>query len=188
MPPTDQAKPTTTKTEATKTESTKTESTKIEPGKKAPAFNLKDQDGNAHRLSDYAGSPVVLFFYPKDMTSGCTKEACAFRDLSEDFAKAGAKVFGISILDAKSKAKFAEKESLNYPLLADDHTGDDGKPDPKIAAKYGVWVEKSMYGKTYMGIERATYLIDADGKVAGRWDKVKVPGHAEEVLEAVRAL
>jgi len=160
----------------------------IDPGKKAPAFTLKDQNGDTHKLSDYAGKPLVMFWYPKDATSGCTKEACAFRDLGKDFAKAGAAVVGVSILDEKSKKKFADKESLTYPLLADAATDDDGKPDPKIAPKYGVWVEKSMYGKTYMGIQRTTYLIDADGKVVQRWDKVKVPNHAEEVLEAVGSL
>ncbi|MEL6739897.1 MAG: thioredoxin-dependent thiol peroxidase [Planctomycetota bacterium] len=165
-----------------------TTSTLIEPGKKAPAFTLKDQDGKPHKLSDYADQPVVLFFYPKDMTSGCTAEACQFRDLSEDFTKAGAAVFGISILDAKSKKKFADKESLSYPLLADDALGDDGKPAPKVAQKYGVWVEKSMYGRTYMGIDRTTYLIAKGGKVAQRWDKVKVPAHAEAVLQALQDL
>ena len=160
----------------------------IDPGKKAPAFTLKDQDGTTHKLSDYAGKPLVMFWYPKDATSGCTKEACAFRDLGKDFKKAGAAVVGVSILDEKSKKKFADKESLTYPLLADSAVDADKKPDPKIAPKYGVWVEKSMYGKTYMGIQRTTYLIGADGKVVQRWDKVKVPGHAEEVLEAVREL
>ena len=160
----------------------------IDPGKKAPAFNLADQDGVNHRLSDYADGPVVLFFYPKDMTSGCTLEAQQFRDLHTTFKKKGVTVFGISILDSKSKKKFAEKESLNFPLLADDHVNDAGKPDPKVCQKYGVWVEKSMYGRTYMGIQRTTYLIAPGGKVFRRWDKVKVPGHAAEVLEAVGAL
>jgi peroxiredoxin Q/BCP len=160
----------------------------IEIGKKAPAFTLKDQHGETHRLSQYKGRPVVLFFYPKDMTSGCTQEACDFQDLDSKFKKAGAVVLGISILGTKSKLKFAQKEGLGYPLLADDRENEDGKPDPEIARKYGVWVEKSMYGKTYMGIERTTYLIDADGKVAKRWDKVKVPSHADEVLEAVKGL
>lgn len=160
----------------------------IEIGKKAPAFNLKDQHGVSHRLSALKGTPVVLFFYPKDMTSGCTREACEFRDLSSEFTLAGTTVFGISILPPKSKLKFAEKESLSYPLLADDRVNSEGKPDPVVSAKYGVWVEKSMYGRTYMGIDRTTYLIDADGKVAQRWDKVKVPGHADAVLEAARGL
>ena len=160
----------------------------IDTGKKAPAFTLKDQRGQKHALRDYAGRPVVLFFYPKDMTSGCTKEACGFRDLSAEFEKAGAAVLGISIMGPDSKAKFAAKESIAYPLLADDRTGDNGKPDPAVCPKYGVWVEKSMYGRTYMGIQRTTYLIAPDGKVAQRWDKVKVPGHPEAVLDAVREL
>ncbi|MEM9084268.1 MAG: thioredoxin-dependent thiol peroxidase [Planctomycetota bacterium] len=160
----------------------------IDPPKKAPAFTLKDQDGTAHKLSAYVGQPVVLFFYPKDSTSGCTKEACDFRDNLFEFKKSKAAVFGISILDSKSKAKFADKNDLDFPLLADDATDEDGKPAPKIAEKYGVWKEKSMYGKTYMGIERTTYLIDAKGKVAQRWDKVKVPGHVDAVLEAVKEL
>lgn len=160
----------------------------IEVGKKAPAFTLKDQDGIAHKLSDYAAKPVVLFFYPKDMTSGCTAEACQFRDLMPRFKKGHAAILGISILDSKSKRKFADKEGLDYPLLADDRLGEDGKPDPAVAAKFGVWVEKSMYARRYMGIQRTTYLIGPDAKVARRWDKVKVPGHAEEVLEALENL
>lgn len=160
----------------------------IEPGKKAPAFKLFDQSGAAHALKDYTGRPLVLFFYPKDMTSGCTQEACAFRDLHGEFEAAGAAVLGLSILDAKSKKKFADKEGLTFPLLADDALDENGNPAPAVAQKYGVWAEKSMYGKAYMGIERTTYLIDAQGKVARRWDKVKVPGHADEVLEAVRGL
>ena len=160
----------------------------IEPGRKAPAFSLKDQDGKTHKLSDYAGSPLVLFFYPKDMTSGCTDEACQFQGLAARFARKKAKVLGISILGEKSKKKFAERHALGYPLLADDNTNDEGKPDPKVCQKYGVWVEKSMYGRRYMGIERVTYLIGPDGKVARRWDKVSVPGHAEEVLVAISEL
>ena len=160
----------------------------IKAGRKAPAFKLKDQDGNTHALGDYAGKPVVLFFYPKDSTSGCTQEACDFRDQRPDFEQLGAAVLGISILDTKSKAKFAAKNDLNFPLLADDRTGEDGKPDPAIAQKYGVWAEKSMYGKTYMGIERTTFLIDAQGKIARVWSKVKVPGHVDEVAQAVREL
>ena len=154
----------------------------LDPGKKAPAFTLKDQDENKHSLKDYAGRHVVLFFYPKDMTSGCTAEACAFRDLSDDFAGAGAAVLGVSILPIRSKKKFAEKESLFYPLLADDRVNEAGKPAPVVCSKYGVWVEKSMYGRRYMGIVRTTYLIGPDGKILRRWDKVKVPGHVEEVL------
>ena len=107
---------------------------RIEPGRRAPAFTLKDQDGNTHKLSAYSGSPVVLFFYPKDSTSGCTDEACQFRDFGEKFRKLGATVLGISILPPKSKKRFADANGLDYPLLADDATNADGKPEPKIAA------------------------------------------------------
>jgi peroxiredoxin Q/BCP len=152
----------------------------IEPGKKAPAFSLKDQDGKTHKLSDYAGQPVVIYFYPKDDTPGCTKESCEFRDNLPRFKKSKAAIFGMSILDEKSKKKFADKFDLNFPLLAD--------ADHAIAEKYGVWQEKSLYGRKFMGIMRTTYLIGPDGKVAKRWDNVKVDGHAEEVLAAVTAL
>lgn len=152
----------------------------IEPGKKAPAFSLKDQDGQTHKLSDYEGRPVVLFFYPKDDTPGCTVEACAFRDNLPQFKPGKAAIFGVSILDEKSKAKFAAKFDLNFSLLAD--------ADHDVAEKYGAWQERSMYGKKYMGVARTTYLIGPDGKVAKRWDKVKPEGHAEDVLEAVKAL
>ncbi|MEM6755969.1 MAG: thioredoxin-dependent thiol peroxidase [Planctomycetota bacterium] len=152
----------------------------IDPGRKAPAFALADQDGAKHKLGDLKGRPVVVYFYPKDDTPGCTKEACQFRDLSADFKKAGVAVLGVSPQDEKSKAKFAQKHGLNFPLLADH--------DAKVSDKYGVWQEKSMYGKKYMGVVRTTYLIDVAGKVAQRWDKVKVPGHAEAVLAAVKGL
>jgi peroxiredoxin Q/BCP len=152
----------------------------IEPGKKAPAFRLTDQQGNTHRLSDYAGRPVVLYFYPKDDTPGCTKETCDFRDQLPRFTSEKAAVFGVSILDEASKARFAAKYGVTFPLLADaDHT---------VAEKYGVWQQKSLYGRKFMGIVRTTYLIDRDGKVARRWDNVKVDGHAEDVLHAVKAL
>ena len=152
----------------------------IEPGKKAPAFTLKDQDGNAHRLSDLAGQPVVLYFYPKDDTSGCTKQACEFRDDLSKFKRNKTVVLGVSPQDVKSKAKFADKHDLNFPVLADDGS--------KVCEKYGVWQEKSMYGKKYMGVVRTTYLIGPDGKVKQRWDKVKVAGHADEVLRAAKEL
>jgi thioredoxin-dependent peroxiredoxin len=152
----------------------------IDPGKKAPAFSLKDQDGQTHKLSDLAGQPVVLYFYPKDDTPGCTTETCEFRDNLPKFKKSKAAVFGASILDEKSKAKFASKYDVNFPLLAD--------PDHEVADKYGVWQEKSRYGRKYMGIVRTTYLIGPDGKVAKRWDGVKVEGHAEEVLKEVEKL
>jgi len=146
----------------------------IDPGKKAPAFALKDQAGKTHLLSAYAGRPVVLYFYPKDDTPGCTKEACAFRDLLPKFKPGKAAVLGVSILDEASKARFAKKYDLTFPLLADE--------DHAVAGKYGVWQKKSLYGRSFMGIARTTYLIGADGKVVKRWDKVKVDGHAEEVL------
>ena len=152
----------------------------IEPGKKAPAFALKDQDGKTHKLADYAGRPVVLYFYPKDDTPGCTKETCDFRDHLPRFKTSKAAVFGISILDEASKARFAKKYGVNFPLLAD--------ADHAVAEKYGVWQQKSLYGRKFMGNVRTTYLIGADGKVSRRWDNVKVDGHAEEVLEAVKAL
>ena len=149
----------------------------IEPGKKAPAFTLRDQNGTAHRLADYAGRPVVLFFYPKDATPGCTAEACDFQAHLSKLAKSKAAVFGISILDEKSKAKFASKYGLTFPLLAD--------AEHEVSDKYGVWQEKMRYGRKYMGIVRTTYLIDADGKVAQRWDKVQVEGHVADVLAAL---
>jgi peroxiredoxin Q/BCP len=152
----------------------------VEPGKKAPAFSLKDQQGTTHKLSDCAGRPVILFFYPKDATSGCSKEACGFQDNLPRFKPSKAVVFGISILDEASKAKFAQRYALTFPLLADvDHA---------VAEKYGVWQKKSLYGRSFMGIVRTTYLIGGDGNVVRRWDKVKVDGHAEDVLAAVRAL
>jgi peroxiredoxin Q/BCP len=149
----------------------------VDPGKKAPAFTLNDQSGESHKLSDYAGQPVVLYFYPKDDTPGCTQETCDFRDRLPRFKKSKAVVLGVSILDEKSKAKFANKHDVSFPLLADaDHV---------VAEKYGVWQEKSRYGRKYMGIARTTYLIDGDGKIARRWDNVKVEGHADDVMRAV---
>lgn len=149
----------------------------IDPGKKAPAFTLKDQAGTTHKLSDYAGRSVILYFYPKDDTPGCTQESCDFQGLLPKLKRKDAVVFGVSILDEKSKAKFAEKHGLTFPLLAD--------ADHEVAEKYGVWQEKSNYGKKYMGIARTTYLIGPDGKVQERWDKVKVDGHADKVLASL---
>jgi peroxiredoxin Q/BCP len=149
----------------------------IEPGKKAPAFALKDQHGETHRLSDYAGRPVVLYFYPKDDTPGCTQEACDFEAHLPAYKPSKAVVLGVSILDEKSKAKFANKYELTFPLLAD--------AGHEVAEKYGVWQEKSRYGRKYMGIVRTTYLIGADGKVAQRWDNVKVDGHADAIADAL---
>ena len=151
----------------------------IDEGKKAPAFALEDQDGRTHRLKDYLGRSVVLYFYPKDDTPGCTTEACAFRDAVADFSKVKAVVLGVSVLDTKSKAKFAKKHGLNFPLLAD--------PDHEVADAFGAWQEKSMYGRKYMGVARITYLIGPDGKVLKRWDKVSPATHADEVLGQLQA-
>lgn len=152
----------------------------IEPGAKAPAFTLHDQDDTAHRLSAYAGRPVVLYFYPKDDTPGCTQESCDFQAELPRFGKSKAVVLGVSILGTASKKKFAGKHGLTFPLLADE--------DHAVAEKYGVWQERSLYGRKFMGIARTTYLIGPDGKVARRWDKVKIAGHAGEVLAAVAEL
>ena len=152
----------------------------IEPGHRAPAFSLLDQEGRPHGVQDYAGRPVVLYFYPKDNTPGCTAQTCAFRDSLPKFQQDRAAILGISILDEKSKAKFAAKYQVTFPLLAD--------ADHRVADAYGVWQEKTRYGRKYMGIVRTTYLIDPDGRVARRWDNVKVDGHAEDVLAAVKQL
>lgn len=152
----------------------------IEPGQKAPAFTLTADDGSKVRLADLAGNPVVLYFYPKDDTPGCTKEACAFRDLKNQLQKHGAKIFGVSADDVASHVKFRDKFKLNFPLLADvDHA---------VAEKYGAWREKNMYGKKSMGIQRSTYLIDGKGKVAKVWKRVQVDGHDQQVLEALGEL
>ena len=145
----------------------------IDPGKKAPAFTLKDQHGHIQRLADYAGRSVILYFYPKDDTPGCTKESCDFQSSLPRLKPRNAAVLGVSILDEKSKAKFADKHGLTFPLLAD--------ADHEVAEKYGVWQKKSRYGRSYMGIVRTTYLIGPDAKVIERWDNVKVDGHAEAV-------
>jgi thioredoxin-dependent peroxiredoxin len=152
----------------------------VEPGRKAPAFSLPDQEDTVHRLKDYAGRALVLYFYPKDDTPGCTKEACAFRDALPDLKKSKAAVLGVSVLDVASKARFARKHRLNFPLLAD--------PDHEVAERYGAWKKKSLYGRTYMGVARVTYLIGPDGRVARRWDDVKVDGHAGDVRRAVEEL
>lgn len=149
----------------------------IDLGMPAPAFHLADQAGNQHRLSQYKGHWVVLYFYPKDNTPGCTTQACSFRDNAAELQTRGAVVLGISPDDTKSKAKFAGKYELNFPILADEGS--------TTCEKYGVWQEKTMYGKTYMGVVRTTFLIDPTGKVAQRFDKVKVKGHTEAVLEAL---
>ena len=146
-------------------------------GDTAPEFALESSVGPV-RSADLHGQRYVLLFYPKDDTSGCTAEACGFRDNLAAFDAAGVRVFGVSILDAKSKLRFANKYGFNFPLLADvDHT---------LAERYGVWIEKSMYGKKYMGIQRSTFVVGADGCVEQAWEKVKPEGHAEEVLVWIR--
>ena len=152
----------------------------IEEGKKAPAFTLHADDGSKVKLSELKGNPVVLYFYPRDDTPGCTKEACAFRDRQDEIKALGAQVFGISPDTVESHVKFRDKFSLNFPLLAD--------PDHTMADKYGAWREKNMYGKKSMGIQRSTYLIDADGKVAKLWKRVKVDGHDQQVIDALKEL
>ncbi|WP_299549256.1 thioredoxin-dependent thiol peroxidase [uncultured Tateyamaria sp.] len=146
----------------------------------APDFTLPDSDGNDVTLSAMQGSPIILYFYPRDDTPGCTKESIAFSEHLAEFEAAGAKVFGISKDSVASHAKFAKKRELTVGLLSDENGS--------VCEDYGVWKEKNMYGKKYMGIERTTYLIDANGNVAMAWPKVKVPGHAEAVLAAVKAL
>lgn len=152
----------------------------IEAGSKAPAFTLKATDGSTVKLSDFKGQPVVLYFYPKDDTPGCTKEACAFRDRSNDLADLGAVVLGISPDDVESHQAFSQKFSLNFPLLADTNH--------KVAEKYGAWREKNRYGKKFMGIQRSTFLIDANGKVARVWKAVRVDGHDAKVIEELQKL
>ncbi|MBW8281969.1 MAG: thioredoxin-dependent thiol peroxidase [Rhizobium sp.] len=149
-------------------------------GDMAPDFTLPRNGGGSVSLSEMRGSPVVLYFYPKDDTSGCTTEALAFSALAEEFAKAGTKVIGLSPDPVKSHDKFAAKHNLSVILASDE--------DKTALSAYGVWKEKSMYGRTYMGVERSTFLIDRDGRVAAVWRKVKVAGHAEAVLKAAQAL
>jgi peroxiredoxin Q/BCP len=152
----------------------------VEVGDKAPDFTLPGDGGGTVSLKALKGKTVVLYFYPKDDTSGCTAEACAFRDALPDFCKAKAEIVGVSRDPVASHDQFKTKYDLLFPLASD--------VDGKVCQAYGVWVEKSMYGKKYMGIERATFLIDAKGVVRKLWRKVKVPGHAEEVLKAAEML
>ena len=146
-------------------------------GDKAPAFSVKDDTGQTVKLSDFKGKKVVLYFYPKDDTPGCTKEACNFRDGIAALKKRGAVVLGVSADSVESHKKFKTKFSLNFPLLADT--------DRAIIEAYDVWKEKSMYGKKYMGIERTTFVIGSDGKISHIFPKVKVDQHADEVLAAL---
>lgn len=145
----------------------------LDVGSDAPEFELEDQDGNAHRLSAYRGRWVVLYFYPKDDTPGCTKEACGFRDNLAALADLDAVVFGVSADDRASHARFAQKYALTFPLLVD--------PDKSVLEAYDAYGDKSMYGKVFKGVKRVTYLIGPDGKVVRAWPKVKAAEHAEEV-------
>ena len=148
-------------------------------GDKGPAFAAKDETGKVHKLSDYKGKPLVLYFYPKDDTTGCTKEACGFRDHLGAVSKFGAAVLGVSRDDAASHQKFKTKYDLNFPLLVD--------ADGTISDAYGTWGEKNMYGRTYMGMYRTTFLIAPDGTIAKVWAKVHPEGHAQEVIDALQA-
>ncbi|MBO0764890.1 MAG: thioredoxin-dependent thiol peroxidase [Hyphomicrobiaceae bacterium] len=152
----------------------------VQDGEKAPDFELPTENGETLKLSKFKGKPVVLYFYPKDDTSGCTAEAKDFTRLAAGFKRAGVEVIGISPDSPESHQKFARKHDLKVRLAAD--------ADKAVANAYGVWVEKSMYGRKYLGVERSTFLIDAKGKIARSWRKVRVPGHADEVLAAAKAL
>jgi thioredoxin-dependent peroxiredoxin len=152
----------------------------MEPGERAPAFTLPADDGSKVRLADFQGRPVVLYFYPKDDTPGCTREACAFRDQESPLKKVGAIVLGISPDSVESHGKFRDKYRLNFPLLADCNHA--------VAEKYGAWREINRYGKKSLGIQRSTFLIDRAGKVAKVWKKVNVDGHDEQVINALQAL
>lgn len=149
-------------------------------GDRAPNFTLPGDGGSQISLSSLKGQKIVLYFYPKDDTSGCTKEAIAFNGLRKSFEKVGAVIIGVSPDSPKSHDKFKSKYDLSFPLASDE--------SKSMLEAYGVWVEKSMYGRKYMGVERSTFLIDAKGKIAALWTKVKVEGHAEEVLKAAQAL
>ena len=152
----------------------------LEIGDKAPDFTLPTDGGGKISLRDLKGKTVILYFYPKDDTSGCTAEACGFRDALPNFGKTGATVVGVSKDSSASHDKFKKKYKLPFTLASDE--------DTRIAQRYGVWVEKSMYGRKYMGMDRSTFLIDGKGVIRGLWRQVKVPGHVEEVLKAVKSL
>ena len=152
----------------------------LQEGDKAPAFNLASDGGGKVSLKSLAGKKIVLYFYPKDDTSGCTREAIDFSGMKKDFTKVGAEVIGVSPDSVKSHDKFKAKHDLGIALLSDE--------DKTMLEAYGVWTERSMYGRKYMGVERSTFLIDSKGKIARIWRKVKVDGHAKEVLTAAKGL
>lgn len=162
---------------ATATETTNTKTYKLNQGDMAPSFSLLDQTGRTVSLEEFRGKTVVLYFYPKDDTPGCTKEACSFRDNIEQFLNKDAVILGVSADDAESHQAFVQKYGLNFTLLADT--------DKKVSEAYGVWVEKNMYGKTYMGIERTTFIIGANGQIIEIFRQVKVDGHTEQVLDVL---
>ncbi len=150
----------------------------LDAGDPAPDFEMKDQDGTVHKLSDYAGKTVVLYFYPKDDTPGCTVEACSFRDNYQEIMDTGAVLFGVSADDAESHEKFRDKFDLPFPLLVDE--------EAKVSTAYGVWGEKNMYGRKFMGINRATFMIGPDGTLTKIWKRVKPEGHGEDVLGSIK--
>lgn len=152
----------------------------IKEGIKAPTFSLPDQNGKKVSLSDFTGKNVVLYFYPKDDTSGCTKEACQFRDAFPKFKGVEAVILGVSPDSVESHKKFEKKYNLPFTLLSDENKS--------VLEKYGVWKEKSMYGRKYMGVERTTFIIDKDGKIRNIFAKVKVPDHDKQVLQALKEL
>lgn len=151
-----------------------------EPCRAAPTFRLPDQHGSVHALKDYRGRWIVLYFYPRDATPGCTTEACAFRDVHGELERHGAVVLGISPDDSASHARFARDHNLPFALLADT--------DQRVCRAYGVWQARTLYGRSFMGVVRTTYLIDPRGRVARRWDKVRVAGHEGQVLAALAEL
>lgn len=152
----------------------------LEAGDRAPAFTLKDQDGQTHRLSDYRGQTVVLYFYPRDFTSGCTKQACSLRDINDEIAAEGAVILGVSVDDAESHRKFREQHKLRFPLLVDDGA--------KVATRYGSWGEKTLYGRKSIGMTRSTFIIGPDGKLLRVWKRARAAEHGDTVLKALRDL
>lgn len=152
----------------------------LEAGDRAPAFTLKDQDGEVHRLADYRGQTVVLYFYPRDFTSGCTKQACSLRDANADIAELGAIILGVSVDDAESHQKFRAEHGLRFPLLVDEGA--------KVATRYGSWGEKTLYGRKSIGMTRSTFIIGPDGKLLRVWKRARAADHGETVLKALREL
>ena len=152
----------------------------LEAGEREPAFTLQDQDGNVHRLRDYRGQTVVLYFYPRDFTPGCTKEAFSFRDVNDDIAAEGAVVLGVSTDNAESHRTFRAEHRLRFPLLVDEGA--------KLGARYGAWGEKTLYGRKSVGMTRSTFIIGPNGKLLRVWKRARAADHGEAVLKALRAL